>query len=365
VGRNRLRADMVDAVMIRAGVASPEVKAKARESRNAFVANSLYDLARASLDRAHVNYSGKQKMEVVAAAFTQGTSDFPILLENVMHKTLQAAYAVAPDTWKRFCAQGSVSDFRDHPRYRVGSFGALDALNELSELKNKTIPDGEKAVIRAGTKGNIITISRQAIINDDLGAFVGLASRLGRAAALSIENDVFALLALNSGLGPVMLDGFTLFHANHGNISTGAAISVVALDADRVAMGQQKDVSGNDFLDLSPAVLLLAKSLGGTAKVINTSTYDPDTSNKLQRGNMVYNLFRDIVDTARITGTRRYLFADPTVAPVLEVAFLDGNDIPRIEAESGFDVDGSRMRVLFDYGVGAVDYRGAETNAGA
>lgn len=304
-------------------------------------------------------------MEIVAAAFTQSTSDFPILLENTMHKALQSAYAVAALTWQRFCNTGSVSDFRAHSRYRVGSLSNLDSVTELGEFKNKTIPDGEKATITAGTKGNIINLSRQSVINDDLGAFVGLASSLGRAAARTIESDVYALLALNSGLGPTMGDGYSLFHANHANITTAAAISMAALDADRVALASQKDVGGNDYLDLMADVLLVSITLGGTARGIIGAEYDPDTTGKLQKPNIVRNLVRDVVDTPRLSGTRRYLFANPSEAPVLEVAFLDGVQDPYLEVQDGFDVDGARYKVRLDYGVGAIDYRGAVTNAGA
>ena len=44
---------------------------------------------------------------------------------NAMHKTLQAAYAHAALTWNRFCATGSVSDFRAHNRYRTGDYVRL------------------------------------------------------------------------------------------------------------------------------------------------------------------------------------------------------------------------------------------------
>ena len=355
---------VVASILARAGVAQ-DAAARAALSSNPYRGDRLLDTARASLQRAGVSVSGMTPMEVVAAAFTQGTSDFPVLLENAMHKTLQAAYATAALTWNRFCATGSVSDFRAHNRYRTGSFGSLDAVNELGEFVNKSIPDGEKASITAGTKGNIINLSRTAIINDDLGAFVGLSNMLGRAAARTVEADVYALLALNSGAGPTMGDGKALFHADHGNITTGAAITMAALDLDRVAMASQKDVSGNDYLDLRPAVLLVPIGLGGTARSINEAQYDPDTANKLQKPNIVNGLFRDIVDTPRMTGTRRYLFADPSEAPVLEVAFLDGNQNPYLELQNGFDVDGARYKVRLDYGVGAIDYRGAVTNAGA
>ena len=355
---------MAAAIMYRAGVDKSEA-AKAAIKSNPFRAKKLLDLAQASLDRCGFKSTGMANPQIVAAAFTQGTSDFPVLLENVMHKTLQSAYARAAFTWNRFCATGSVGDFRAHNRYRRGSFGVLDAVNELGEFTNKTIPDGEKATISATTKGNIINLSRKAIIDDDLGAFVGLSNDLGRAAALTVESDVYALLALNGGLGPVMPDGQTLFHASHNNISTAAAISMLSLDADRVLMASQLDVSGADYLDLRPDVLLVPVGLGGLARTINDAIYDPDTANKLQKPNMVNGLFSDIVDSRRIAGTRRYVFANSSEAPVLEVAFLDGNSEPYLEMQDGFDVDGARWKVRLDYGVAAVDYRGAVTNAGA
>ena len=354
---------VVNALLVRAGVAVSD-NVRATMSANPFRGAKLLDIARASLERAGRNPQGMTQMEIVAAAFTQSTSDFPVLLENTMHKALQAGYVRAALTWSRFCKTGTVSDFRAHNRYRTGSFGSLDAVNELGEFVNKSIPDGEKASITAGTKGNIINLSRQAVVNDDLGAFVGLASDLGWAAARTVEVDVYALLALNSGLGPVMGDTKTLFHADHGNLTTSAAITMAALDLDRVAMASQRDISGNDYLDLRPAVLLVPIGLGGTARSINDAQYDPDTANKLQKPNTVRGLFRDIVDTPRLTGNRRYLFADPMEAPVLEVAFLDGNQSPYLEQQNGFDVDGSRWKVRLDYGVAAVDYRGAVTNAG-
>jgi hypothetical protein len=333
---------------------------------------SLLDIAREALERAGQKTRGLDKMALVAQAFTfrgmgaQTTSDFAVLFENIMHKVLQAAYAVQPDRWPLFCAQGVVSDFRPHARFRLGSFSVLDALKENGEFRSKALPDAEKATITAATKGNIVAISRQSIVNDDLGAFARLMTMLGRAAARTIERDVFALLAENGGLGPDMADGKSLFHADHGNVGTGAALSAASIDGDRVKMASQMDKDSNDYLDLTPAVLLLASSLGGQARVINTSQYDPDTlANKAQqKPNVVAGLYAQIVDTPRISGTRRYSFADPGVAPVIEVAFLEGQQGPVLETKDGWDVDGAEMKVRFDYGVAGVDTKGAVTNAG-
>lgn len=358
------RDAMVNAVLARAGIAIDKTGPVRADSANPYRGRKLLNIAEACLIRAGVRTEGMDQRAIVAAAFTQGTGDFPIFLENVMHKTLLGAYALQADTWTNFCARGTVSDFRAHNRYRVGSLSNLDAKNELGEYKNKSIPDGEKASITAGTKGNIINISREAIINDDMGAFTGLASNLGRAAKRTVEADVYATLALNAGMGPTLADGVSLFHANHGNVSTGAP-TVASFEAARVVMSAQKDISSNDYLALSPAVWLGPDGIVGAAKVVINSTYDPDATNKLQRANIAANMVSSIIGTPRLTGTPWFFFADPQQAPVIEVAFLDGIDTPYLELENGFDVDGARWKVRMDYGIAGVDYRGAIRSTGA
>lgn len=361
---DKRRDAVVASLLTRAALADKETRAMAQAS--GFRGHTLLDLARASLTRAGVRHEHMDKQEIVAAAFTSSTSDFPILLENAMHKALQQAYATAPDTWSRFCGIGSVSDFRKHNRYRVGSLGNLRTVNELGEFTTEAMPDGEKAEVQAGTKGYIVPLSRQMVINDDLGAFLGVSAAMGRAARRTIEADVYALLGLNSGLGPTMADGQPLFHANRKNINTAnAAISVDSLDLDRVVMASQTDVSGNDFLDLRPSVLLVPLALGGKAREVVGAEYNDESNKQQRRPNVIRDLFDDIVDTPRLSGTRRYLFANPSSAPVFEVSFLDGQQEPFMEMEQGFTVDGTRYKVRLDYGVGVVDYRGAVTNAGA
>jgi hypothetical protein len=189
----------------------------------------------------------------------------------------------------------------------------------------------------------------------------------GRAGKLTIEKAAYALLGQNSGLGPTQSDSQPLFHSNRSNVSTGAAISAAAIDADRVVMAQQKDPNGVDFLDLRPDVLLVPVGLGGQARVINQSQYDPDaTANKaINRPNVVVGLFRDVVDTPRLTGTRRYLFAPASQAPVFLVSFLEGQQEPVLETQDGWRFNGVEMKARLDFGVDVVDFRGAVTNAGA
>ncbi|AJR24554.1 ClpP-like prohead protease/major capsid protein fusion protein [Sphingobium sp. YBL2] len=362
-------------IIVKAGVANLVEKAAAARGETVRIDPGEFrgvrnvDLAREALSNMGINCQSRdpdvivrEAMTARSAIITQTTGDFPILFENAIHRTLQAAYAVTPDTWSRFAGIGSVTDFRPHTRYLRGSFGALDNVNEAGEFKNKPIPDLAKEQISATTKGNIINLSRQAIVNDDMQVFSGLAVDLGRAAKLTIEIDVYALLNSN----PLMNDGTPLFHANHGNLAAvGAAPSVAAFDAIDVAMAQQKDISGNEFLEIAPSVLLVPRGLRGAAITVNNSEYDPDAVSKLQKPNIVKGLFSDIVASPRLTGTAYYAFADPQVAPAIEVVFLNGVTEPFTDSQEGWRVDGVEWKVRHDYGVGAVNWRSGYKQPGA
>jgi hypothetical protein len=361
LGADKLRTAATDAILARNGLLKSEEKHEKLQG-NPFVGKRAREIARDCLENAGENTRGLSDDEIVKRAFTSSTSDFGVILENTLNRTVLMNYNTVADTWRRFCKTGNVTDFRDWKRLKLGSIGTLDAVPEDGEFKNKSLSDAEAEAIKVTTYGNIVNISRQMIVNDDLGAFLTVAETLGKAAALTIEKAVYAMLLAN----PTMSDGFTLFHANHKNTSaTGTALTVTSIDADRVAMAKQMNVGGNDFLDIKPSVLLLPVELGGTARVINRSEYDPDATNKLQRINQVAGLFSDIIDSPRLSGTTRYYFADPAIMPAFEVAFLNGNDTPYLEQQNGFDVDGVKYKVRLDFGVAAIESRAVYRNLGA
>jgi HK97 family phage prohead protease len=334
---------------------------------------SPVELARQSLERQGVRTNGMDRMRMIGLAFThrsayQTTSDFATLLENVLGKVLLGAYATQENTWERFCGVDQVPDFRASNRYRTGSVTSLATIAEHGEYKNGLIPDASKYAIQTERKGRIFALSREVLINDDMGALTNLAMEFGRASGRTIENAVYALLAENSGLGPTMSDSQPFFHANRANVNaTSSAISVVGIDADRVVMRAQRDPSGLDYIDIQPAILLVPDALKGTAQVINDAQYDPDTANKLQRPNMVRGLFREVVGTPRLaaSSTRRYMFADPMQAAALVVAFLEGYGRgPLLESENGWRIDGVEWRVTLYAKAQVGDPKAAVTNAG-
>jgi phage major head subunit gpT-like protein len=279
-----------------------------------------------------------------------------------MHKSLLAAYAAAPDTWTLFCRVGNLSDFRAHGRYRVGSFGNLDGKTENNEFKHKTISDAVKETNTLTTKGNLIGISREMIINDDLGGFMDLVNSMGRAAKRTVEADVYALLAAN----PAMSDTNALFHASHGNLAgSGAAVSATTLSAARNAMQSQTDISGNDYLDIQPAIFVGGLAARDAAAAVNAMEFDDESNKNQRKPNITRGMFREVVGSPRISGNEWYVFADPMDAPVIEVGFLDGNQDPYLEMKEGFTQDGVLYKVRLDYGVAAIGYEGGYKNPGA
>lgn len=337
---------------------------------------SAVDLAREALERRGVKVRGITPDSIVSQAFTmgkrdagglQGTSDFPVLLTTAYERILLAAYAITPDTWSRFCSVIENKDFQPTNHLRAGTLQTLDALDEHGEFKRKSIPDAITTPVTVDTKGNIYGITRKLIVNDSLGFFADLMVAAGRAAKLTIEKDVYALLKANGGLGPTMADGQPFFHAaNRKNVnSTASGLTAAGIDADGTVMGHQTDPSGNETLDLRPSILLVPRGLESTAKVLNTSTFNPDGgSGKSQLPNPALGTFSDIVGTTNLTGTRRYLFVDPSIAAAFVVAFLEGQREPTLETKDGWDVDGTELKVRHDFKAQAFDPKAAVTNAG-
>ncbi len=326
--------------------------------------------ARACLERAGVSTRGIHdreklfRMALSQRAGYAGTSDFAVLLENVMYKSLRAAFDVQSDTWSRWMGTDEVQDFKPSNRFELGSFGTLPLKGENGEYKNLAIPDGAKKTLTTETRGAIIGISREMLINDDLGAMNNIATAFGRTAGRSIEVAAYALLNENSGLGPTMADSSPFFdNTARGNVATGAALSAAALDLDRQKMRQQMDLSENDYLDLNPSILLINGTLESAARVLNADQYDPAQVG--QKSNTARGMFADIVSSPRLgaTGTKRYLFTASKEA--FKCVFLAGQGQgPVMETENGFRTDGVEWKVRTEFKCQAFDPKQALYNAG-
>ncbi len=64
------------------------------------------------------------------------------------------------------------------------------------------------------------------------------------------------------------------------------------------------------------------------------------------------------------SGTEWYLAAAAGDVDTVEVTYLNGNDMPKLESQVGFDFLGIKWRIYIDYGVTVLDYRGLYKNPG-
>ena len=125
--------------------------------------------------------------------------------------------------------------------------------------------------VKLATYGKIMAISRQAIINDDLGFFTEAFLSFGNSAVRNEANLSYIILTSN----PVMSDGVPLFDAAHNNIGTSGAPSVTTLGEARKLMRNQMGLNGEEFLELR--LDFLARPEGGIAVIRRILRRYPET----------------------------------------------------------------------------------------
>lgn len=284
------------------------------------------------------------------------TSDFPSLLAGAGQRFLLDVFTAAGSAIKAVSRQRSANDFRQISGLQLSGFGTLHEVPETGEIKHGSFRE-RKETYALKTFAKQFALSRQAIINDDLNAFGDPIRVMARAAA-ETEASLFAEL-INSN--PIMGDGHPLFSAEHRNVATAGALpSIDTLSDGRIAMRGQKDADGVTPLAAAPKFILASEHNETRVEQLLTSVQAPTSD----ATNPFAGKLTPLIDP-RLAGTSWFLFADPALAPVLEHAYLNGQQGPHVEMKDGWDVLGQAFRVYMDFGAGIIDHRGAYKNAGA
>ena len=338
--RDNMRAGMSQAIAARAGLV-------AREGQNDFNGMTLLEMARKSLEMTGESARG-DKLQVVGQAFTHSTGDFGGILSDVAEKAMMKGYDEAGEVFQEFTSVGSLSDFKIAERADLGTYPSLPKVRPGGEYKHVTVGDRSEQM-QLATYGSLFSITRQAIINDDLNAFTKLPNKMGRAAIRTIGDLVFNILNANAA----MADSIALFHASHGNLGTGALTSA-NVDALRAKMAKQKERDA--FLNIRPGFLLVPTELRGAAIQVMESVTEILAAKNATAPNPVANLAQ-VIDDARLNANAYYLLADPMLHDTIEVAYLDGNQAPYLEQQAGWSIDGTSFKVRMDAAVKELDYR--------
>lgn len=313
---------------------------------------SAFEVAKEIVSENGYNVKGVSKQEIIKRAF-HSTSDFTNILENVASKRLQMGYESVPQVWREFMREGTLRDFKQTSIAHLDEAPALQELGEGAEIKYGTMGDS-KEVYQLATYAKGVSVTRQTIINDDLGAFIKVNESFGRAAA-HLENTV----ALKNQIidNPTMGDGTVLFHADHSNLGTPGALAEATLSELKQLIREQTDSQGRE-MELSPAFLLCGADNEVTAKKLLAA----------QSANGGYNVFGNefkLLISTLVGSGDYYLIANPNQIENVEYAYLEGARGVQIESENTFDVLGVKIRAYLDFAAKAVNYRSMAYNAGS
>lgn len=351
---DKFRAAAQDAVLMAAGIPVADAAPGANELRG----HSLVELARESLQREGLQANFGDNMELARQAINS-TSTFPAIMSNLANKSVMTGFNEAETTFQIWAGKGSNRDFKEAARVALSEAGNLELVPEGGQFPHDSLGEAS-ARTKVATYGKLFSLTRQAIINDDLGLFSKIATKYGSAAKRLVNKMVYAQLTGNVK----MQDNIALFDTKHGNVAgTGEALSVKAIAKAITAMRRQKGITGDATLNITPKYLVVPPELEMTAYQIVNSTAAVDGVNS-----GVVNPYKGrfvVVADAELTDPDAwYLVADATQHDTIETTFLNGVEAPRLETRQGFDVDGIEYKVALDVGVRALDFRGLYKNAG-
>ncbi len=282
--------------------------------------------------------------KALRAAFSN--ANIPNVLSNVAHKFVMAGFGAVGDDWRKVSRPVSVVDFKEVKGVRLVMGGVLKPLAKGGELQHVDLSDDTRA-LKAATKGSIVGITREDLINDDLSVLSLVPERFGQMAGRTINKDVFGKISTTA--------------SDYGANTTGA-LSLDALAAAYALAMTIKDGQGDpigtlpDKILCSPSSFLLAKGIYQSEHIVNGA-------GKSARDNVMRNMLEPVT-SPYLSGTTYWLFN--STFPLVDVAFLNGRQTPVIEtADVDFTQLGIQMRCYFDYGPSKGETKAALISTGA
>lgn len=359
------RAAMAEAIQHRA---NPQ-KYKLTDAGRQYRGLRLVDIGRECIEANGGNARGLTPREIAvvalgldadlvsrAGAGQMATTDFTNILASTVNRTLRAGYEQYPRTFTPWTREAIAPDFRQMSRVMMSELTAFKSVNEGGEYKRLAFGDGAEKY-SLGKYGGIVAFTWEAMVNDDLGAFDRIPTLIGAEAAATESDVVYAILSANAN----MADGTALFHANHGNLPTAAAITDASLGLARAAMRKQTGPQGR-VLNLTPDFLIVGPDKEAEANKYTSASF---VAAKASDINPNFNTSLTVIVEPRVSGNKWYLSATPARVDTIEYAHLEGENGVYTERRQGWEVDGMEIKARLAFAAKAIDWRGLQYNSGA
>lgn len=299
--------------------------------------------------------SGRRTESVDTATWAQ------VLGDSITRRTVAEYRTESLQTWRRIVSSiVPLGDFRTQRITRLGGYGAvLPVVPQGAPYQNLVSPPDEEVTYAPEKRGGLEDLTWETIRNDDMRAVQSIPKSLGRTDAHTLYRLVFDLLSTN----PAIYDSVALFAAGHANTDSSAALAEATLDAGRLKMRSQA-AYGNalEILNLIPQTLLVPAALEATAFRLTQPRAVPSSGLATDIANLHASLVPLVVPYWTDTNDW-FLVADPSMAPTIEVGFLDGRQDPEIFVQSDptvgsvFTADKITYKIRHVYGVAVLDYR--------
>lgn len=301
------------------------------------------------------------------AASSPSTYRVSGILSNIANKMIVDAFNAVESSWRSVAAVNPTRDFKEMSTFALTGDFTYKKVNPGGEITH-AVAGEETYGNKADTYARLMGISRTDLINDDLGAFNRVRLKLGRGAALSL-NEIFwaefnALAA-------------SWWTAGRGNYFEGAdsALDIDSLGTAEQLFRDQVDLDDNP-LGVMPAILLVTnKNATNGRKLVNDTEMRVDGASARESyttGNPWVGMFQLAISSylgnAKFGGTadQWFLLANPLDLPTIEVVFLNGQQTPFIEqAAADFDQLGIQLRGYHDFGVRKQEYRASVRSKGS
>jgi hypothetical protein len=291
------------------------------------------------------------------------------ILSNLANKFLLAGYESNPSVVERLCSRQSSRDFKQTSSYRLVDNGSLQVVPPGGEIKHGKLTD-QTFNNKVNTYGKMISIDRQQLLNDDLGAFSNMTRLLGQSAFNSREKVVFDAIVDANG-------GTFYTDANKNLINTGATAPYGQpnpLDFNGLALAEQRLMEQTDgseesnpiaimgaFVVCSPVNSAMAWRLYNS-QLLNETTAAAEPAGST---NIFQNKYEPLVSPF-LTGPDWYLASSPNNVSSFEIVYLNGRSTPIVESsDMDFNQLGIQTRVIFDFGFALQDPRGSVLSVGA
>lgn len=285
------------------------------------------------------------------------TASFSYLLGTSMNKRLLKDYQAWPAEWQRFCTITPIKDFKQQTRVRLGAFGSLSTVAEDTAYSTISLQDSAATYVPT-KRGNLVTVSRETIVNDDLFAIKQIPTKLAVSAAYTLAEFVYAFLSANANI----YDGNALFTSGAPHSNLGAAsLSTAAMQTGVTAMREQTNFAGKR-IGLRPRYLIVPPELEFTAMVVTKSAGVPGSNNN--DINPMLGYVTPIVSPQLSSTTQWFFAADPNVIDTIEIGFVGGQVNPALFIQDqplfglNFTQDVISYKVRHEYGGAVMDYRG-------